>query len=478
MTVAQITPNISYTENGVTLSFAAPFRYLAADQIEVRRSVGGIETVLAYGIAWNATPGPSDTGGTVTLAATVAGAVLKIRRVTPRVQQTDYLTGDSFPAETHEQGLDRAIMIAQEQDLARTELAARALLVPVGETVSVLPAAAARINKVLGFDATGSPFATSLITGPTGATGATGPAGPTGPTGPTGLTGSTGPTGPTGPQGIQGTTGTTGTTGPTGPNGAAATIAVGTITTGAAGSAASVTNVGTAAAAIFDMSIPQGAAGVGSGTVTSVSVATANGVSGTVATATSTPAITLTLGAITPSSVAATGTVTGSNLSGTNTGDQSLAAYALLASPTFTGTPTAPTAAAANNTTLLATTAHVFAERTNPAILINKTLTNPAATGQSLTDAVTITWDANVGEVATVTLAGNRTLALPTNLKVGTYIIKVTQDATGSRTLAYAAGYKWSGGAPVLTTTASAIDIITFYSDGTSLFGSILKAFA
>ena len=60
----------------------------------------------------------------------------------------------------------------------------------------------------------------------------------------------------------------------------------------------------------------------GSGTVSSVSVVTANGVSGSVATATTTPAITLTLGAITPTSVAASGTVTGSNLSGTNTGDQ------------------------------------------------------------------------------------------------------------------------------------------------------------
>lgn len=62
--------------------------------------------------------------------------------------------------------------------------------------------------------------------------------------------------------------------------------------------------------------------GGGSGTVTSVSVTTAAGVSGTVATATTTPAITITLGAITPSSVASTGAVTGTNLSGTNTGDQ------------------------------------------------------------------------------------------------------------------------------------------------------------
>src|SRR6267142_910663 len=52
----------------------------------------------------------------------------------------------------------------------------------------------------------------------------------------------------------------------------------------------------------------------GGGTVTTVSVTTANGVSGSVANPTTTPAITLTLGAITPSSVAASGNVTGANL--------------------------------------------------------------------------------------------------------------------------------------------------------------------
>lgn len=62
--------------------------------------------------------------------------------------------------------------------------------------------------------------------------------------------------------------------------------------------------------------------GAGTGTVTSVSVTTANGVSGSVANATTTPAITLTLGAITPTSIVASGSISGSNLSGTNTGDQ------------------------------------------------------------------------------------------------------------------------------------------------------------
>jgi len=74
----------------------------------------------------------------------------------------------------------------------------------------------------------------------------------------------------------------------------------------------------------------------GGSAVTSVSVTTANGVSGTVINPTTTPAISLTLGGITPSSVAATGTVTGSNLSGTNTGDQTLAS--LGAQPQLNGT--------------------------------------------------------------------------------------------------------------------------------------------
>jgi hypothetical protein len=83
------------------------------------------------------------------------------------------------------------------------------------------------------------------------------------------------------------------------------------------------------------------------GTVTSVSVTTANGVSGTVANPTTTPAIALTLGAITPTSVAATGTVTGSNLSGTNTGDQTAIPNATLATmptKTYKGNTTGGTA--------------------------------------------------------------------------------------------------------------------------------------
>jgi hypothetical protein len=63
-----------------------------------------------------------------------------------------------------------------------------------------------------------------------------------------------------------------------------------------------------------DYDVQWSAGGGGSGTVTDVSVVTANGVSGSVATSTTTPAITLALGDITPSSVNTSGNVTAGSL--------------------------------------------------------------------------------------------------------------------------------------------------------------------
>jgi len=99
------------------------------------------------------------------------------------------------------------------------------------------------------------------------------------------------------------------------------------------------------------------------------------------------------------------------------------------------------------------------------------------ALSQTLTDGATITWDTSLGRVATVTLgAAGRTFAAPTNLKVGTYILRVYQDATGSRTItSWNAVFKWTAAvAPVLSTGANKLDIITFFSDGTNLYGSYL----
>ena len=88
----------------------------------------------------------------------------------------------------------------------------------------------------------------------------------------------------------------------------------------------------------------------------------------------------------------------------------------------------------------------------------------------ALTDAATIAVDLSLGNNFTVTLAGNRTLGAPTNVTAGqSGVIVVTQDSTGSRTLAYNSAYKFAGGtAPTLTTTASAVDVLAYYVESSS----------
>jgi hypothetical protein len=88
----------------------------------------------------------------------------------------------------------------------------------------------------------------------------------------------------------------------------------------------------------------------------------------------------------------------------------------------------------------------------------------------ALTDGATITPDFALANNFSVTLGGNRTLANPSNLVAGqSGVIKITQDGTGSRTLAYGSNWDFAGGtAPTLTTTANAVDILAYYVDSSS----------
>jgi hypothetical protein len=82
----------------------------------------------------------------------------------------------------------------------------------------------------------------------------------------------------------------------------------------------------------------------------------------------------------------------------------------------------------------------------------------------ALTDGATITPDFALANNYSVTLGGNRTLANPTNLTAGqSGSIFISQDGTGSRTLAYGSQYDFAGGtAPTLSTAASAVDRIDY----------------
>lgn len=169
------------------------------------------------------------------------------------------------------------------------------------------------------------------------------------------------------------------------------------------------------------------------GTVTSVSVTAANGISGTVATAGSTPAITLTLGAITPTSVngivfsgsaAPTLSVTGAtSVSGTNTGDNAVNSLysGLVSNATHTGDATGATAltvvglrgvflptlgASAGLLKYTGTGTNTWVFDTSVYLTANQTITLSGAVSGSGTTAITTTLASSVVGITNLSATG------------------------------------------------------------------------
>lgn len=70
-----------------------------------------------------------------------------------------------------------------------------------------------------------------------------------------------------------------------------------------------------------------------------------------------------------------------------------------------------------------------------------------------------------------LTLTGNATLSFTDPAGPTSVVLKIVQDATGSRTVTWPASVKWPGGtAPTLSTGASAEDLVRFYFDGTNYY--------
>ncbi len=123
-------------------------------------------------------------------------------------------------------------------------------------------------------------------------------------------------------------------------------------------------------------------------------------------------------------------------------------------------------------------------------LTINKTTTAVKITGvidaaaanvlsQTITQTTnTISWNVGAGVIANVTInTANVVFAAPTSLKIGTYFLYVIQDGSGNRgtTTTWNAVFKWPGGTPpVWSTTAGRVDLCTFISNGTNLYGSYI----
>lgn len=138
--------------------------------------------------------------------------------------------------------------------------------------------------------------------------------------------------------------------------------------------------------------------------------------------------------------------------------------------------------ALSSNLTLVADVATSSQYRSNTATkLLQTDNVWSAASGVALTDAATVAVDFSTGLNFTLTIAGNRTLGQPSNVKVGqSGVIQITQGGGGSNTLAYHADWYFAGGTdPTLSTAAGAIDLL-FYQvmPNGKTFASLVKAVA
>jgi hypothetical protein len=91
--------------------------------------------------------------------------------------------------------------------------------------------------------------------------------------------------------------------------------------------------------------------------------------------------------------------------------------------------------------------------------------------------ADTIDW--SVGPVYKSTLTGNCTYTFTAPAQHKWVQLRMIQDGTGGRTVTWPASVKWANGAqPLWVTTAAAVNIATFWYDGTNYYGVGSTGFA
>jgi hypothetical protein len=158
MTISSTTVKNSYSGNGSTTAFAYTFKIFANTDLQVIiRSSTGTETVKTLTTHYTVSGVGDASGGNVTFTSgniPASGETVVIRRAVPQTQAIDYIANDPFPAESHEEGLDRATMTTQQvqEELDRSLKLSRTNTMTSTEfTVG----ATDRANKVLSFDSSG-----------------------------------------------------------------------------------------------------------------------------------------------------------------------------------------------------------------------------------------------------------------------------------------------------------------------------------
>lgn len=145
-----------YSGNGSTTAFAFAFKVFTTAQVLVTRTVSGVETTLTltthYTVSLNANQN-TNPGGTVTmLTAPVVGQSITITSNVANLQPTAIANLGGFYPEVINDSLDRATIQIQQLD----ERLDRALVIPVSSSGVSTQLPAPEINKVLGWNGTGT----------------------------------------------------------------------------------------------------------------------------------------------------------------------------------------------------------------------------------------------------------------------------------------------------------------------------------
>ena len=158
MTISSTTVKNSYDGDGSTTTFTYQFKIFQDSDIQVIiRAANGTETIKTITTHYTVTGAGVSTGGSVIFTSgnipTNTQKVI-LRRNIPQTQAIDYIANDPFPAESHEEGLDRATMAIQQiqEEVTRSiKLSKTNTMTSTEFTVG----AAARANKILAFDTNG-----------------------------------------------------------------------------------------------------------------------------------------------------------------------------------------------------------------------------------------------------------------------------------------------------------------------------------
>ena len=159
MSVSSTTTKNSYSGDGSTVAFAYAFKIFADADLEVIiRASAGTETTKTLTTHYTVSGAGSDSGGTGTFTTgntPASGETVVIRRKLTLTQGTDYVENDPFPANSHEDGLDRLTFIAQgiQEELDRSFKVSKTNSITTPEFTDD---ASTRASKLLGFSSDGN----------------------------------------------------------------------------------------------------------------------------------------------------------------------------------------------------------------------------------------------------------------------------------------------------------------------------------